>query len=375
MNYSRRSVIKIRKHLKSKGIAVRNKVTAILLIVLVIGLIAGTSYAGHRIYDYVMSVLKKTPDISAIDATPSGYISTVLDAEGNTTAQLIGTGSNRVYVTLDEIPTDLQHAFVAIEDSRFYEHNGIDLKGIVRAGIVGVTTGSFREGASTITQQLLKNNVFEGWTTETRQERIERKIQEQYLAVELEKEVSKDWIMENYLNTINLGQNTLGVQAASMRYFGKDVSELNLSECAVIAAITQNPSKYNPISHPEDNGERRRKVLEDMCKEGFITKEQCEEALNDDVYTRISDANIAYESRPANITSYFVDAMTEQVIKDLQSELGYSEAQAYKALYSGGLTISSTQDPHIQEICDEVVNDESNYDIDRQVSFSYALTI
>lgn len=375
MNYSRKSVIKKRKLLKSKGIAVRNKIGAILLIVIVIALIGGTVYAGRKVYDYVMDVLKRTPDISAIDATPSGYMSTVLDAKGNTTAQLIGTGSNRVYVTLDEIPVDMQHAFVAIEDSRFYEHNGIDLKGIVRAGVIGVTTGSFSEGASTITQQLLKNNVFDGWTTETRQERIERKIQEQYLALELERQVDKDWIMENYLNTINLGQNTLGVQAASVRYFGKDVSELNLSECTVIAAITQNPSKYNPISHPENNATRRKKVLTDMNKQGFITDEECERALADDVYDRISDANMIYESKPANITSYFVDSMTEQIIADLQTDLGYSEAQAYKALYSGGLTIYSTQDPDLQAICDRAVNDDDNYSDSKQYSFSYALTI
>ena len=157
---------------------------------------------------------------------------------------------------------------VAIEDERFYDHNGIDLKGILRAGIIGITNGGhFSEGASTITQQLLKNNVFTNWTNETSMaDKFKRKIQEQYLALQLEKKVSKEWILENYLNTINLGQNTLGVQAASRRYFNKNVSELTLSECAVIAAITQNPSRLNPISHPEKNLERRDKVLGNMLK-------------------------------------------------------------------------------------------------------------
>ena len=298
-----------------------------------------------------------------------------LDAKGNVTAQLVGTGSNRVYVTLDEIPEELQKAFVAIEDERFYDHNGIDLRGIVRAGIKGVTTGHFSEGASTITQQLLKNNVFDGWTTENSSQRVKRKLQEQYLAVQLEKKVSKDWIMENYLNTINLGQNTLGVQAASRRYFGKDVSELNLSECAVIAGITQNPSKYNPISHPEDNAVRREKVLTNMRDQGYIDDVQYEAAMQDNVYDRIQETNTKWQSSDSNATSYFVDALTEEIIDDLQEELDYSEAQAYKALYSGGLTIYSTQDPQIQEICDTQVNDDNNYNIEKKISFSYALSV
>ena len=255
------------------------------------------------------------------------------------------------------------------EDERFYDHNGIDLRGIVRAGIKGVTTGHFSEGASTITQQLLKNNVFDGWTTENSSQRVKRKLQEQYLALQLEKKVSKDWIMENYLNTINLGQNTLGVQAASRRYFGKDVSELNLSECAVIAGITQNPSKYNPISHPEDNAVRREKVLTNMRDQGYIDDVQYEAAMQDNVYDRIQETNTKWQSSDSNATSYFVDALTEEIIDDLQKELDYSEAQAYKALYSGGLTIYSTQDPQIQEICDTQVNDDNNYNIERKFLF------
>ncbi|MCD7982258.1 MAG: PBP1A family penicillin-binding protein [Clostridiales bacterium] len=359
-----------------RGRWIRNMIkSTVLLIALILGL-GAACYGGYYAYGYVLDILADAPDISAEDVVPVGYMSTVYDADGNVTASLVSSGSNRVYAEMDEIPTDLQNAFVAIEDERFYEHNGIDLKGIVRAGITGVLSGSLSEGASTITQQLLKNNVFEDWTSEaTMMDKITRKLQEQYLALELEREVSKEWILENYLNTINLGQNTLGVQSAANRYFGKDVSDLTLSECAVLAAITQNPSRYNPISHPEYNSERREKVLMNMRDQGYITQDEYEEALADDVYSRISEANDAYESDTTNVTSYFVDALTEQVIEDLQTELGYTETQAYNALYSGGLTIYSTQDPEIQEICDEVINDTSNYEISEMVSFSYALTI
>ncbi len=376
MNYGRKGAKRRLKELTAKGRRIRNKLKVLLLTLLLVLFVYATGMAGYTAYGYVVEILEEAPDISEIDATPSGYMSVVYDTDGNITASLVASGSNRVYVTIDEIPLDLQHAFVAIEDERFYEHNGIDLKGIFRAGYVAISSGSLSEGASTITQQLLKNNVFDGWTSETKIEKITRKLQEQYLAVQLEKEVDKDWIMENYLNTINLGQNTLGVQSAATRYFGKDVSELCLSECAVIAAITQNPSKYNPISYPENNRERQQKVLKNMLEQGYITQAEYEEAISDDVYARISENNTTYETDTANVTSYFVDALTEQVIEDLQNELGYTEAQAYKALYSGGLSIYSTQDSTIQAICDEAVNDSSNYaEITSSVSFSYSLTL
>ena len=133
-------------------------------------------------------------------------------------------------------------AFVAIEDERFYKHNGIDIQGIIRAGVNGVAHGfHFTEGASTLTQQLIKNNVFPNFINESKYQRIERKIQEQYLALKIEKEMSKEEILEAYMNTINLGQGCLGVQTAAQRYFNKDAKDLTLSECAVIAAITQSP--------------------------------------------------------------------------------------------------------------------------------------
>lgn len=140
------------------------------------------------------------------------------------------------------------------------------------------------EGASTITQQLLKNNVFDFMSESSMAEKVERKLQEQYLAVKLEEVMTKDEILESYLNTINLGQNSLGVQAASNRYFGKNVSELTLSEAAVLAATTKSPTAYNPISHPKDNADRRALVLQNMLDQGYISQKKYEEAIEDDVY-------------------------------------------------------------------------------------------
>lgn len=374
MNYGRKSTAKKEKELLSKGTMIRKKFTVIFAKTLLMCLIAFTVVGGCAGYGVYKGIVDSAPDIHDIDATPTGYLSTVLDNQGNETATLVASGSNRVYVTIDEIPLDLQHAFVAIEDARFYEHNGIDITGIVRAGITGITSGRFSQGASTITQQLLKNNVFTDWTSESSfADKMERKIQEQYLAIQLEKVEDKDWILENYLNTINLGQNTLGVQAASQRYFNKDVSELTLSECAVIAGITQNPSRYNPVSNPDANAERRTKVLNNMLDQGYIDQAAYDTAMADNVYDRIQIVDS--ETASDNINSYFVDALTEQVIDDLMEVKGYTETQAYKALYEGGLTIYSTQDPSIQQICDEEVNNADNYGSETKYSCSYRLTI
>ena len=286
-------------------------------------------------------------------------------------------GSNRRSVTLDEIPKDLQHAVVAIEDERFYEHNGIDLKGIARALVADLKSMDFTQGASTITQQLVKNNVLsEQWESENTgdiskiekmERQVQRKIQEMYIAVELEKKVDdKDWILENYLNSINLGNNTLGVQAAAERYFGKDVSDLTLSECAVIAGITKNPSRYNPILYPKQNAKRRKMVLDAMKKQGYITQKQYDEAMADDVYDRISEHNSGFET---SMNSYFVDSVIDDVFNDLVKVKGYSESDAYKAIYQGGLTIKSTQNLDIQKICDEEVANAGNYEVGTKYSF------
>ena len=375
MNYGKKRTRKRERELASKGTMIRKKFQVVFCKALLICFFAVVVIGGCSAFGIISGIIASAPSIEDINATPTGYLTTVLDAEGNQTATLVASGSNRKYVTLDEIPKDLQHAFVAIEDERFYEHNGIDIQGILRAGIKGIASGfHFKEGASTITQQLLKNTVFTDWVSEeSLADKFERKFQEQYLALQLEKIVDKDWILENYLNAINLGQNTLGVGVASERYFGKDVSELNLSECAVLAAITKSPSKYNPISNPENNAERRKTVLDYMLEQEYISQAEYDEALADNVYERIQLVNI--EASDTEINSYFVDAMTDVVMQDLIDELGYTETQAYKALYQGGLVIESTQDPSIQAICDEEINNLDNYVGDPKVSFSYRVSI
>ena len=196
-------------------------------------------------------ILSAAPDVDPAAVLPRGFATVVYDARGNELTKLVAANSNRSSEDIERIPQYLRDAFVAIEDQRFYDHNGIDIKRILSAGLMAIQNRELSQGASTITQQIIKNNVFDNWTNESDIQKIKRKVQEQYLALELEKKMSKEEILEVYMNTINLGQNTLGVKAAAKRYFNKEPYQLTLSECAVIAATTSNPSRYNPISHPE----------------------------------------------------------------------------------------------------------------------------
>lgn len=373
MNYGKKGIRRKQKALHSTSVKWGRKLTLIITKAILISIIAVAIIGASAGLGIFKGILSSAPDISHIDVSPSGFSTFVYDSEGHELTKLVAADSNRIPVTMEQIPEDLAHAFVAIEDERFYEHNGIDIKGIIRAGLIAIKNRDLSQGASTITQQLLKNNVFEGWTSETTIEKIKRKIQEQYLALELEKIMDKDKILENYMNTINLGQNTLGVQAASLRYFGKPVYQLELSECAVIAAITQNPSRYNPISHPEENEKRQKTVLSHMLEQGYITQEEYDEAVEDDVYSRIQTVN--EEAEDDSIYTYFVDALTEDVLDDLVNVAGYNETQAYNLLYSGGLSIYSTQDSTIQAICDEAFSNPDNFPSDVKWYLNYELSI
>ena len=182
-------------------------------------------------------------------------------------------------------------------------------------------------------------------------------------------------ILENYLNTINLGAGAYGVQAAARQYFNKDVWDLNLSECATLAGITQNPTKYNPIINPKDNAVRKKEVLQHMLDQGYITEEQYEEALNDDVYSRIQAAQEVAAQFNSKIYSFFEDEMIDQVIRDLMNIKGYTRTQAQNMLYSGGLSIYMTQDPTIQAILDEEYSNPENFPAQVQYALDYALTV
>lgn len=373
MNYNRGTINRKKQNVSSKRNMQKKRVWVRLfkaiLICLVLTILAGI---GSGVF-FVRQIIANTPQITKEMVQPQGESSFAYAADGTVLEKFVASGANRIFVTYDEIPQYLKDAFVAVEDSRFYQHNGVDVQGVIRAAIVGLTSGNFTEGASTLTQQLIKNNIFPNFVHEdTFYQKVERKLQEMYLAINIEKTMSKEEILTAYMNTINLGQNSLGVQTASRRYFNKDVWDLTLSEAAVIAAITQNPSRWDPVRNPEANAIRRERVLNDMLAQGFITQAQKDEAMADDVYARIQQTA---EENVSSVRSYFLDAVERQVIRDLQVRLGYTPTQAFNALYRGGLTIYTTQDRAIQAIVDEEVNNDANYPSNIQWGVEFAMTI
>lgn len=250
---------------------------------------------------------------------------------------------------IGEMPKDLINAFIAVEDKRFYTHHGVDWLRTAEA-VAGYLFGSGDFGASTITQQLVKNLTGNDAHTPM------RKLQELFYATDLEKKTDKTEIMERYLNIINLSGGCSGVGAAAMRYYSKPVSELTLSECAVIAAITKNPSRYDPIRHPENNLMRRDVILDEMYRQGYISKEACDAAKSEDL--GLCPTALA-GNEPVN--SWYTDTVIEDVLADLMETYGYSSATASRMLYYGGLRIYTAEDPELQQLVEAFYADDTNF--------------
>ena len=271
--------------------------------------------------------------------------------------RLHGT-ENRLWTDLKNLPDYVSKAYVSAEDKRFYQHVGVDWK---RTFSVALNTlfkfYDTQQGGSTITQQLVKN------ITKDNEVSYDRKLREIMRAQYLESCYSKDVILECYLNTIHLGPGVDGIEVASCYYFDKTASELTLTQSAALAAITKEPEHYNPFKNPEDNRIRRNWVLDEMFNNGYITKEQCEEAKNADLGLRekpstvLSSANSVEEE----VNSYFVDALIEDVIKGLQQKKGYDYNYAESQLFAGGYKIYSTIDLDVQDTLEEVFTDDDNF--------------
>ena len=372
MIYTKKTIQDKRKNLRSKKARARTSVSLIILkIILVLCLIFFVCIGGF-LYGSFRGILSSTP--ATYNLKPKYSATIIYDDKGKKTQVLSDYSSNRIIVEYEQLPDNLKNAFIAIEDERFYEHNGVDLKGIIRALVNDITHMSSNQGASTITQQLIKNNVFNVGGEDNLIAKIKRKVQEQALALKVEQENSKEEILTNYLNTINLGKGTLGVEAASQYYFNKSVEKLTLSECAVLAGITKNPTYLNPIDYPEDNNTRRDVILKKMYELNYISTEEYEEALADNVYARISDNN-THKHQKNEVYSYFTDALITQIVEDLQEQKGYSQATAYNLVYRGGLRIHSTQSTTLQKAADSIINDPDNYPVETKYSLDYSLEI
>lgn len=285
----------------------------------------------------------------------SKYDQMYVDENGNpiyAPIELYGT-ENRMWVSYDQMPEDLVNAFIAIEDERYWQHNGVDWRRTFGA-VRGYVTGSDTYGGSTITQQLIKNVTGDDETT------AERKITEIFRALSLSEKRTKEEVLEMYLNKIHLSRSNYGVWAAANYYFGKDIAagdELTLVECAALASIPKSPTKYDPVRNPEYNKERRQLVLDKMYELEWITKDEYEEAKDADLELKITYEQTQQQGK----YSYFTDALIEQLVEDLGTEYGYDRVEAMDIIYTGGLTIYSTENPVIQGKMETIFNDPETF--------------
>lgn len=337
----------------------------VILTVLMVFVITALLFAYIFAY-YVKTELDSQLKITLEDASLS-LSSTILYTDADGTSHELDTlisTENRIWVDYENLPYGMEQAAVAIEDKRFYEHKGVDWYRTAGAFVQMFLSMSNDFGGSTITQQLIKNN------TENDADLVSRKLLEIFQALELEKTYEKSEIIEWYLNTVYFGEGCYGVYTAAQTYFGKDVWDLSLAECASIIGITNNPSKYDPfitntitdsdlgltLSCREWNKYRQELILSEMYEQGYISYDEYIDAVNEELnFVRTEN-----ETYTDHIYSFYVEMVIDDVLADLKAEYGYSDEYARRRLYSGGLQIYACIDPDIQAIVDSVYEDTDN---------------
>ena len=350
-----KSIFASRKRPANFFLSVIVSTTKLLMVLVLCVAIAG----GGLLLGVAKGYYDTTPELDTERIDDQALTSFIYDMNGDLITAYKGS-ENRVWVGIDEIPEALQNAFVALEDARFWTHNGVDIKRIFGA-LVSNFTGGTTQGGSTITQQLIKLRVLSDEVS------YKRKLQEAYLAIELESEYEKEQILESYLNSIWLGESNYGVKAAAMDYFGKDLSDLTLKECAMLAGLTRNPSSYNPRRNyfqrdmPEITDDRTARALYAMLENNYITREEYDAALAEKlVIIEKSAVNQLYPM------PYAVETVLEDVIAAFLKTRGLSDTSANRSairseIQRNGYNIYTTIDPEVQQILENTVYNWDDY--------------
>ncbi len=341
----------VKKPAVKMTLKVMSAISKCLLTIVLIGAITG-SIVGCVLAVYVVTKFDGTTGIPDLEQISSHQTSIVMVKDSKTGEYVEGQrlqGVKQIWKDLNEMPQYMQKAVIAIEDERFETHYGVDWKRTIAAFANLILHFSSNEfGGSTITQQLIKV------LTEEDDHRIERKITEILRAIEMEKQYSKDQIIQAYLNVLPLSSGIKGVGAAANYYFGVDAKDLTLAQCAVIASITQNPGKYDPYRHPENVRSRQRVVLQKMYQLGFITGDEYVQACGEELIFKSS-------AKVVDVQDYYMDTLIDDVIHDLMDTYGYAENYAENLVYYGGLTIYSCEDKEMQAAVEAIYADDSNF--------------
>lgn len=361
-----RSKQNTQKH--KKPMTKKRRITITALLALALTAILTASTVGIYVLSFMVSYVNGEPQVNLEEYKENQDQTTFIyayDANNEVTeiARLHGE-QNRIWVIYREnpdesvIPQDLANAYIALEDKRFYDHKGVDWFRTLSA----VVKDRGKTGGSTLTQQLIKNLTGENKRT------LNRKFYEILMALNLEKNVSKETVLEAYMNTVYMSHGCYGVQTASEKYFGKNVQDLNLAECASLAAITQAPSANDPLLHPDKNRKRQMTCLENMKEQGKITQEQYDEAVayemvftNSENYVQSEELASKQAKSENAVWSYYVDYVIQSVRNDLMNQYGYSKSQASSMIYSGGLRIYCAVDLRVQEAMESVYVNRTSF--------------
>lgn len=317
--------------------------------------IMGASVGGVLLSMYIVQVTADDAETLDLDNQKNRQTSIIYDINGNEYASL-SRNENRIWRELSAMPENLQNAVIAIEDKNFRTEPGINLKGTIGAALNAFTGNRIwgtNRGASTLEQQLIKN-----LTGDNEQDNM-RKVREIFRALGLDNKYSKETILEAYLNTIPLTGIIHGMEAGSIEYFGKHVEDLTLAECATLASITKNPTKYNPATNPEELIKRRNHVLYEMYTQGYITETEFNAAKAETV-TLTEKTSTTENATRSSSNSWFTDALYTQLLSQLQEDLNYTADEAKELIFSGGLRIYSTVDPKVQEGVEKTMYNEDD---------------
>ena len=317
--------------------------------------IMAASVGGVLLSMYIVQVTADDAETLDLDNQKNRQTSIIYDINGNEYASL-SRNENRIWRELSAMPENLQNAVIAIEDKNFRTEPGINLKGTIGAALNAFTGNRIwgtNRGASTLEQQLIKN-----LTGDSEQDNM-RKVREIFRALGLDNKYSKETILEAYLNTIPLTGIIHGMEAGSIEYFGKHVEDLTLAECATLASITKNPTKYNPATNPEELIKRRNHVLYEMYTQGYITEAEFNAAKAETV-TLTEKTSTTENATRSSSNSWFTDALYTQLLNQLQEDLNYTADEAKELIFSGGLRIYSTVDPKVQEGVEKTMYNEDD---------------
>lgn len=317
--------------------------------------IMAASVGGVLLSMYIVQVTADDGETLDLDNQKNRQTSIIYDINGNEYASL-SRNENRIWRELSAMPENLQNAVIAIEDKNFRTEPGINLKGTIGAALNAFTGNRIwgtNRGASTLEQQLIKN-----LTGDNEQDNM-RKVREIFRALGLDNKYSKETILEAYLNTIPLTGIIHGMEAGSIEYFGKHVEDLTLAECATLASITKNPTKYNPATNPEELIKRRNHVLYEMYTQGYITEAEFNAAKAETV-TLTEKTSTTENATRSSSNSWFTDALYTQLLSQLQEDLNYTADEAKELIFSGGLRIYSTVDPKVQEGVEKTMYNEDD---------------